>query len=286
VPTITADDGTELAYHVHGDGEPLLCVPGGPLRAAEYLGDLGGLSAHRRLILLDLRGTGDSAVPADWKAYGWQTLVEDIETLRASLGLETADILAHSAAGDLGISYAARYPRRVRSLVLVTPSPRALGIPATLEQRLAAAALRAGEPWHAAAERALRSIFAGTETDDDWAAFQPLNYGRWDDAARAHAAAGVRQRNQDAAEAYFESTATLDPDATRTAVAELAAPVLVLAGELDGGPRPEVAEQVAAAFPDARVAVQPGAGHFPWLDDPGFFTGTVEGFLSRQPTGS
>ena len=36
-------DGTELGYRVLGDGPPLVCLPGGPGRATEYLGDLGGL---------------------------------------------------------------------------------------------------------------------------------------------------------------------------------------------------------------------------------------------------
>jgi pimeloyl-ACP methyl ester carboxylesterase len=58
MPAFAAADGTELAYHVRGAGAPLVCVPGGPMRASAYLGDLGGLSAHRQLIMLDLRGTG------------------------------------------------------------------------------------------------------------------------------------------------------------------------------------------------------------------------------------
>jgi hypothetical protein len=45
-PAFRAFDGTELAYHVRGDGDgaPLICLPGGPMRASAYLGDLGGLS--------------------------------------------------------------------------------------------------------------------------------------------------------------------------------------------------------------------------------------------------
>ena len=34
VPSFTAVDGTELAYHLTGEGEPLLCLPGGPMRAS------------------------------------------------------------------------------------------------------------------------------------------------------------------------------------------------------------------------------------------------------------
>ncbi|ALC25258.1 alpha/beta hydrolase [Streptomyces pristinaespiralis] len=37
--------------------------------------------------------------------------------------------------------------------------------------------------------------------------------------------------------------------------------------------------ELAALFPAARTVVQPGAGHYPWLDDPGAFTRTVAAFL-------
>ena len=58
-------DGTELGYRVVGEGPPLVCLPGGPGRAVEYLGDLGGLATTRQLILLDPRGVGSSADQAD-----------------------------------------------------------------------------------------------------------------------------------------------------------------------------------------------------------------------------
>jgi pimeloyl-ACP methyl ester carboxylesterase len=37
-------DGTEIEFRRLGEGRPLVCLPGGPGRASEYLGDLGGLS--------------------------------------------------------------------------------------------------------------------------------------------------------------------------------------------------------------------------------------------------
>jgi hypothetical protein len=50
--TFDGADGTRLAYHQAGEGCPLICLPGGPMQASAYLGDLGGLSAHRWLVLL------------------------------------------------------------------------------------------------------------------------------------------------------------------------------------------------------------------------------------------
>nr|BFD86392.1 alpha/beta hydrolase [Streptomyces sp. Xyl84] len=278
MPTFTAPDGTRLAYHLRGEGEPLLVLPGGPMRASAYLGDLGGLAAHRRLVLLDLRGTGGSAVPADPSTYRCDRQAEDVEALRVHLGLERVDLLGHSAGGSLAALYAARRPRRVGRLALITTALRPLGLSATPGDRLTAARLRSGEPWFAGAYPRLEAWLAGGS--EYCAALAPFFYGRWDDAARAHAEADEEQTNEEAADRFF-GEAEFDPAATRAALRELTAPVLVLAGELDGGPRPELARRAAAAFPRAEFAVQPGAGHYPWLDDPEWFVRRVTDFLGR-----
>lgn len=64
-----APDGIRLACREPGDGDPRLRLPGGPMRASACLGDPGGLSAHRRLIMLGLRGTGGSEVPGGPVTY-------------------------------------------------------------------------------------------------------------------------------------------------------------------------------------------------------------------------
>ncbi|MEU6576860.1 alpha/beta hydrolase [Streptomyces sp. NPDC046805] len=281
MPMFTAPDGTRLAHHVRGESEPLVVLPGGPMQASAYLGDLGGLTAHRRLILLDLRGTGASAVPADEATYRCDRMVEDVEALRAHMGLEHMDLLAHSAGGSLAMLYAARYPQRVRRLVLITANASALGLRTTADDRLAAAGLRADEPWFAEGFTALRAWLAG-EADFD-PAFAPFFYGRWDDVAAAHHAASEEQTNEQAADLYF-SDGAFTPDGTRAALSRLTAPVLVLAGELDGGPRPDLARRTADAFPNAEFTVQPGAGHYPWLDDPEWFVRRVAAFLDATAT--
>jgi pimeloyl-ACP methyl ester carboxylesterase len=81
----------------------------------------------------------------------------------------------------------------------------------------------------------------------------------------------------------FAADGAFTPEATRAALASFAAPVLLLAGEVDlNSPPPAVAEY-AALFPDATLVVQPGAGHQPWLDDPERFVGLVTAFL-RPPS--
>ncbi|MFI7501512.1 alpha/beta fold hydrolase [Streptomyces sp. NPDC049687] len=276
MPTFCAPDGTRLAYRETGTGAPLVCVPGGPADSS-YLGDLGGLSAHRRLIVLDLRGTGRSAVPQDTSSYRCDRLVDDVEALRTHLRLPRMDLLAHSAGANVVTQYAARHPERVGRIALVTPGTRAVGIEITGETRRALARLRRNEPWFPEAYAALEAITEGR--GGDWEAVAPFFHGRWDAVAREqHARA--RPDNEEAV-ALFGAEGAFTPGATRAALGTLTAPVLLLAGELDLNSPPRSVEECAELFPEATLVVQPGAGHSPWLDDAGCFVQAVSAFLDQ-----
>ncbi|MEV6285121.1 alpha/beta hydrolase [Kribbella sp. NPDC051770] len=276
MPTFTSYDGTELAYHLIGDGDPVVCLPGGPMQASVYLGDLGGLP--RQLVMLDLRGTGDSAVPADTMSYECQRQVADVEALREHLGLDQLDLLAHSAGTNLAALYLTEHPGRVRRYAAISPSAFAVGLTITAEQRLATARQRADEPWFAEAYAALEQITGGTFTDELWQRIRPFSHGRWDAAAQALDAATPAQQNAEAAAIYASA---LTPDETRQALAAFANPVLVLSGQTDVGTPPAVASAYAELFPHATLTVQPASGHFPWLDDAVAFRAAVTDFFSR-----
>ncbi|MFI1046339.1 alpha/beta fold hydrolase [Streptomyces griseoruber] len=275
MPTFRAPDGTRLAYRETGTGTPLVCVPGGPTDSA-YLGDLGGLSAYHRLIVLDLRGTGRSAIPEDTSSYRCDRLVDDVEALRARLGLPRMDLLGHSAGANVVTQYAARHPEHVGRLVLVTPGTRAVGIEITGATRRALARLRKDEPWFPQAYAALEAITGGGRADGE--AIAPFFHGRWDEAARQHHA---RSRPADERiAARFGAEGAFTPEATRAALATLLAPVLLLAGEFDVNSPPRSVAECAELFPDAALVVQPGAGHYPWLDDSARFVETLSAFLA------
>ncbi|WP_323102299.1 alpha/beta hydrolase [Intrasporangium sp. YIM S08009] len=272
MPTYTSYDGTELAYRVEGSGEPLVVWPGGPARDAAYLGDLGGLADAARLSLVipDPRGTGASPRPADPTGYAATRLADDLEALRTHLGLDTMDLLGHSAGGSVAELYAARHPARLRRLVLVTPGTAALGLDITDDEWDARVALRATEPWFAGAKIALE---ADDGTPATRQAMSPFLYGAWSDAARHHAASDDDQRNREGTRAFWAEQP--DPEQTRRAIGAVTAPVRVIVGELDLMPGPGLGEQLAALFADGRCLAQPGAGHFPWVDDPELFARLV-----------
>ena len=278
---LLAADGLRLSYADLGPadasrGEPLVCLAGGPMQDAAYLGDLGGLARTRRLIRLDLRGTGQSETPADPASYRCDRLVRDVEALREHLGLHRISLLGHSAGANLAVHYAEQHPERVEALVLITPSTYAVGLEVTSDQRRAIVEQRRGEPWFPVAAAAFEAIQQGNAQDADWAAITPFTYGRWDAAARRHDASAVQ--NETAAVVYG-SEGAFDPDRTRAALARLTSRVLLLAGEVDVAAPPQVVGAFAELFAHSTLVTQSGAGHFPWLDDSGAFCEAIAAFL-------
>ena len=272
-------DGTKIGYRVLGEGPPVVCLPGGPGRTAEYFGDLGGLSKSRQLVLTDTRGTGESEDAADPSSYRCDRLVGDVEALRVQLGLGRMDVLGHSAAGNLAILYAAAYPERIARLILLTPGLTALGADESEEVWRAALERRSGEQWYPDALAAMARAEAGDQTVENRRAYMPFFYGRWDNAAQAHAGVGISERAR-AVMANFRAEGAFSPAVTREAIGGLTAPVLLYGGELDADPAPETLQAAALLFPDATVTVQQAAAHFPWLDDPDFFSAAINEFLS------
>jgi proline iminopeptidase len=185
------------------------------------------------------------------------------------------DLLGHSAGANVAVQYAARYPENTGKLVLITPGTAAVGITVTGGMRRGLARLRKDEPWFPAAFAALEAITGGTGSD--WAAIALFFWGRWDAAARNHPASKPPSNKE--AVAHFAAEGAFDPAATRAALAAHEGPVLVLAGEFDVNSPPAAMAELAGLFPAASLVVQPGAAHYPWLDDADRFEAATAAFL-------
>jgi pimeloyl-ACP methyl ester carboxylesterase len=281
VTTFASYDGTRLSYAEVGSGPRLVCLPGGPGRAAAYLEDLGGLATDRTLVLLDSRATGRSEVPADPTSLRFDRLADDVEALRQHLGEERLAVLAHSAGTMVAQAWASAHPGRIEALVLVTPSGRLQGSDRTDVPELVAA--RADEPWYAEAREALDALETAPPSVQQqlWRAARPFMYGRWNERTQAHAATAETQTSK-RAELGFRPARESDVDvaALVRALAQITAPVLVVGGERDALTGVAAVSAVAGCFPAAQQVVLPGAGHFPWVDQPEAFAEAVRGFLA------
>ncbi|MCY2964252.1 MAG: alpha/beta hydrolase [Planctomycetota bacterium] len=122
--------GTRIFFDIDGAGfvpdgdrlkeRPILfLLHGGP--GGDHTGFRGANSELRdvaQLVYVDHRGCGrsDTGNPAD---YTLENNIDDLDALRAHLGLETISVLGSSYGGMVAIGYALRYPKRVANLILV-----------------------------------------------------------------------------------------------------------------------------------------------------------------------
>jgi proline iminopeptidase len=281
VKFVAARDGTKLAVHEMGTGSPLLCVPGGPGRASAYLENLAGLDEQHTLHLIDTRGTGRSELPADRESLMFPRLADDVADVINDVDLDRPPLLAHSAGCLVAMAFVAANPDSVSHLVLVTPPGRQMSEDMSDLAEIRAA--RRGEAWHAEAQEAAEMLAAGDvpgglrrELDR---AIRPFAYGQWDERAREHAATTDGQMSL-RAWAGFAPDPSYDFGPMLEALGNVRAKVLVVVGARDGLTGAKVGERVAARFATAQRVVIPGAGHYPWVDQPETFRQAVQDFLA------
>jgi proline-specific peptidase len=281
--SLHTSDGRKLTYAVVSDGSPqtLVCHPGGPGLSGAYFGRLAGVGAGElRVVTLNPRGTGGSSQPPDG-SYELEDYAEDLDQLRAHLGLEQFDLLGHSHGGFVGMVYALRYPGRLRRLVLLCTAPR-FSEELREESERAREAHR-GHPWFEDSMQALERRQAGDfESPEEAAALYAREARLWFAPEAVPAAEGFleefgQNRPDLNALGYFNTRLAPSYD-MRPQLREIAVETLVLNGAADFfGPR--ISARELEAIPDARVVLLPDSGHFPFVDQPERFRQEVETFL-------
>jgi pimeloyl-ACP methyl ester carboxylesterase len=116
-------DGSAIAWSALGEGPPLM-------RAGHWLSHLemdmkstlwgpliARLARNHRLLRYDLRGTGRSEREAP--LTGIDLFAEDMAAVADAAGVDRMDIFAASQAGPVALRFAARWPDRVRRLIVV-----------------------------------------------------------------------------------------------------------------------------------------------------------------------
>jgi len=96
---IPSTDGVEVAVHdFGGDGPPILVCHATGLHAWCYEPMLSHLTDRHRCLGVDLRGHGDSRVPADL-SYRWQGMADDVLAVVEALDLSDLCAVGHSMGG-------------------------------------------------------------------------------------------------------------------------------------------------------------------------------------------
>lgn len=106
-----------MSYVDEGQGRPFVFVHGNPAWSFMFRHQIQALSPAHRCIAPDLIGFGLSEKPHDW-GYLPSEQAENLEALLESLDLHEVTMVVGDWGGPIGISYALRYPERIRDLVV------------------------------------------------------------------------------------------------------------------------------------------------------------------------
>ncbi|NND23468.1 MAG: alpha/beta fold hydrolase, partial [Acidimicrobiia bacterium] len=116
-------NGNQLYYNISGIGDTIVVLHGGPGFSHKYLKPQldSLLSDNFTLLYFDQRGSGWSDGEDDTLNLKIESFVEDLELIRNHFNISKLNLLGHSYGGLLGMYYSVKYPKDVRSLILVDP---------------------------------------------------------------------------------------------------------------------------------------------------------------------
>lgn len=263
---VRVEEGVELAVEVRGFGPALVCVHGFGGAKEDFADHVDDLATRSTVVLVDLRGHGDSTGPDDPTAYSLDRCADDVLRVADALGLDRFRVLGHSMGGMVARRVALRAADRVDGVVFMST---AAGPPKGLDPQLVDLGARLALEDFAALKAVLDEARAlGTPAYErllaERAGFAEYADWKWSRLAPAMWAA-------------LGPEIVREPDATGD-VRGLGCPALVMVGELDVAFY-EASLAIAEAAPVCTLAVIPDAGHHPQFENPEAWRAALVAFL-------
>jgi haloacetate dehalogenase len=119
-------DGVRLHGRIGGQGAPLLLLHGHPQTHAIWRSVAPALAPHFTLVMMDLRGYGDSDRPpadAAHLAYSKREMAKDALAVMTHHGFDRFQVLAHDRGARVAHRLAADHPAAVERLMLLDVAP-------------------------------------------------------------------------------------------------------------------------------------------------------------------
>ncbi|VCU70022.1 Fluoroacetate dehalogenase [Pigmentiphaga humi] len=120
-------NGVEIAARMAGSGPALLLLHGHPQTHAMWHKLWPALTRHFSCVAMDLRGYGDSGIPADepagHAAFSKRELARDAVALMRELGHERFHVLAHDRGARVAHRLALDHPQRIERMMLLDIAP-------------------------------------------------------------------------------------------------------------------------------------------------------------------
>jgi len=261
MPTIQVN-GTELYYELHGpeDAEVVVLSNGVLMSTASWGLQTPVLAIHHRVLLYDCRGMWKSAHPKG--PYTMELHADDLSALLDALNIPSAHLAGISYGAEVSMTFALKYPQRVRSLFLSSAVSESDSV---LRDFI--------ELWsEAARSRDPQRLFEVSHRMNFSDAYIVANLPAIEAAASRYA-----QLDMDAVLELLDCFKRLD---VTKDLHRITAPTLVLVGEKDTLKPRKYSERIAREIPGADLVVVPGAGHAVCLEKAALFNAILLGFLA------
>jgi pimeloyl-ACP methyl ester carboxylesterase len=240
-------------YKDAGSGEPIILIHTNGASAWQYAEVLPILLPRFRVIAWDMPGHGDSDPLA--RHYSVEDYADALNGFTDALGLASAHICGCSIGGSISVAFAARYPHRTRSTVIVeTP-------------------FRTDAEWGANWAQIEANFGLPTQSEKQMgervARVDEARLTRWN-----------IDRNKAGARTMVDvmwAIRAFDVGATAKSIDR---PAMILYGKR--GPTIAGQDRFKAAAPHIPIEVLEDSGHFPMLDQPGAFAEILSTFFARH----
>ncbi len=259
-------DGETLAYIDTGNpsGTPVVLIHGYTDSARDWVPLMPYLSKQFRLVLVDIRGHGQSSKPEC--CYTRLDFAYDIKLLLDSLGIQRADLVGHSLGSIIAQTFAEYWPEKTGRVVLIASTG---GRPPGM----------APPKFDFTAE--IRKLKEPIEPDS------PFMIAWWDSPTPVDPDFIRRQRKDAAGIPLRVWLAVLDQGLPsdnlygdlQSTLPKLKAPTLLIWGSKDPIMEEPMRKTLIDALPAAQVKVFDGLGHNPFWEDPEGVAAVINHFL-------
>ena len=263
MPLIKVND-TNLYYELHGpeNADVIVLSNGIFMSAASWGYQVAAFKQHFRVLVYDCRGMWKSEHPTG--PYSMDQHADDLAGLLDALGIEKAHIAGISYGGEISMTFALKYPAKVRSLIIsssvsqIDPLLRSIG-----------------QSWEGAMQT----------RDADTLFMVTLPYNFSEDYIKENqvllANSAKRYEEMD-----FTSVAELMAAFMRLDITgelhNITTPTLVIVGEEDILKSRKYSEIIAQEIPNSHLVIIPHAAHAVCLEKPKAFNSAFLGFVLQN----
>jgi len=252
-----------LYYEVHGKGEPLILIMGASGTTGWWGPLVPLLSQEFRVVIFDNRGAGNSDLPD--APFTTRTMADDTIGLMDVLGIDAAHILGFSMGGLVAQELARRHPQRLLSLIFTGTTDASAVVPESVRAASRQAAMMPMEQ--------ILPIMISMLFSKEFIAENPAKIEEFKARALEKPITSLgRLRQLDAIEKHDSADG----------IAQIKAPALVVAGQLDCLVSMEHQKDFAARLPQAEFKVVPDGGHLFFFQYPEQASAIFREFLKRH----